>query len=333
MIDRCEDLKRATTMTVRHPISNSTTRSRVFVATSSESLEYAYAVQENLERDADVTVWPQDIFHPSISALESLLKAIERFDFGVFVFSADDLVRIRGKRFGSVRDNVLFELGLFIGKLGRERNFVLIPGSNKDFHIATDLIGMMPLAFDDLRADQNLRAALGPACNQIRKAIADTGLRTSTPEEVLRQLAASSQLYFHVTNQRTGKCLDVTDWSSADGAPVQQWLYHAGNNQLWALRRVDDAHYQFECKHTGKCLTASDDGRPAVVQQPFRHRNTQKWRLVSANGRSYRIVNKATGLCLDVHKAKPDDGVRIVQNPPSGAENQMWWLNVHIDYL
>ncbi|MGD8500382.1 MAG: nucleotide-binding protein [Phycisphaerales bacterium] len=61
---------------------------RIFVGSSLEGEEIAAAIQENLERyDFQVTVWEQDIFELSENTLDSLIKALERFDFGVFVFS------------------------------------------------------------------------------------------------------------------------------------------------------------------------------------------------------------------------------------------------------
>lgn len=92
---------------------------RVFVGSSKEQLPLAYAVQDCLAHDADVTVWTQGVFEVSKSALESLLAALDRMDYGVFVFAPDDLVTMRGKKMQAARDNVVFELGLFLGRLDR----------------------------------------------------------------------------------------------------------------------------------------------------------------------------------------------------------------------
>ncbi|MEU9048230.1 MULTISPECIES: RICIN domain-containing protein [unclassified Kitasatospora] len=38
---------------------------------------------------------------------------------------------------------------------------------------------------------------------------------------------------FEPRNQATGKCLEVADWRTDDGAPVRQWTCHGGANQAW----------------------------------------------------------------------------------------------------
>jgi hypothetical protein len=148
---------------------------KVFVGSSVEGLKIAYAVQENLERDAEVTVWPQGVFQLSSYPIESLVGALNGSDFGVFVFSPDDVVRMRKKEHQAIRDNVIFELGLFIGRLGRERNFIVMPRGTDKLHIPSDLIGITPGTFDAERADGNNVAALGPTCNKIREAIKQLG--------------------------------------------------------------------------------------------------------------------------------------------------------------
>jgi len=143
---------------------------KLFLGSSSEGLGIAYALQENLEPDAEVTVWTQGIFEPSQFVLEALLTTLQSSDLGVFVFSPDDVATIRGTDTPVVRDNVLFELGLFVGRLGRQRSVFLVPkGSN--LHIPSDLHGVTALSFDANRSDGSLNAALGPAANKIRNTL------------------------------------------------------------------------------------------------------------------------------------------------------------------
>lgn len=154
---------------------------KLFVGSSSEGLKLAYALQENLESDAEITVWDQGIFEPSQYVLESLLDTLQSSDLGVFVFSPDDIATIRGTKAPVVRDNVLFELGLFVGRLGRHRSIFLIP-KGVDLHIPSDLHGVTGVSFDPNRRDGNLKAALGPAANKIRNILKDIKLLTASGE-------------------------------------------------------------------------------------------------------------------------------------------------------
>jgi hypothetical protein len=156
-------------------------QARLFVGSSAEGLDVAYAVQENLQYDADVTVWPQGIFAPSGGSLGSLLTVLDESDFGIFVFTPDDSVRLRKKAYAAVRDNVIFELGLFAGRLGVERAFFVVPDGVHDLRIPTDLAGITPGRYKAKRDDGNLQAALGPFCNQVRRAIKKYGPVPSLP--------------------------------------------------------------------------------------------------------------------------------------------------------
>lgn len=152
---------------------------RLFIGSSVENLEVAYALQESLEHDAEPTVWSQGVFDASKYTMEGLNDQLDDTDFAVFVFAPDDVTSIRKAEKRTVRDNVIFELGLFIGRIGRERCFVLIPRGIEDFHLPTDLLGLTPITYDPSRQDENLVAALGPATNKIRKSIARAGQKPS----------------------------------------------------------------------------------------------------------------------------------------------------------
>lgn len=146
-------------------------RKRIFIGSSTESLNISYAIQETLEEDFQCTVWNQDIFKPSEYTLEALEETLDCCEYGIFVFSPDDKLIIRNEEFDSVRDNILFEFGLFVGRLGRENTFFVTPRNNKKIHLPSDLVGVTLLSYDVTRTDGNWNAALGPACNKIAKQI------------------------------------------------------------------------------------------------------------------------------------------------------------------
>lgn len=144
---------------------------RVFFGSSSEGLEYARAIVQCLDQEFEVTVWDKDgLFEPSKFTLESLLAFTARFDYGIFVMTADDLATIRDKNFSIARDNVVFEAGLFIGALGRTNCFLFVSDA-KELHVPTDLQGLTEMRFSENRgalAAQLLPLMKGP-CSKLIK--------------------------------------------------------------------------------------------------------------------------------------------------------------------
>ncbi|MCA1669499.1 MAG: nucleotide-binding protein [Thermomicrobia bacterium] len=150
--------------------SQETSRPRVFIASSTEGLVMAKALKRSMPETIEVAVWNQGIFEPSNYTLEDLENALADFDFATFVFSPDDIRMVRGDVQHEVRDNVLFELGLFIGRLGRKRCFIMSPQST-DLRIPSDLRGITTTYYDASRCDDNLLAAVGNAAFDIETAI------------------------------------------------------------------------------------------------------------------------------------------------------------------
>ncbi|WP_158941170.1 nucleotide-binding protein [Burkholderia sp. S171] len=104
---------------------------KIFIGSSREGIPIANAIHSNLTDDAECTVWKDGVFQPSSSTLFDLMGILRVSDFAIFVFSPDDVSIMRSAVDQVVRDNVLFELGLFIGRLGQERCFFLVPTPRK----------------------------------------------------------------------------------------------------------------------------------------------------------------------------------------------------------
>lgn len=102
--------------------------------------------------------------------LEALVRAAAAFDFAVLVLTPDDLVTKREKGVQQPRDNVLCELGLFMGKLGRDRTFI-VHERGRPLDLPTDLAGITPATFAR-RADNNMQAALGAVCTCLENEMA-----------------------------------------------------------------------------------------------------------------------------------------------------------------
>jgi hypothetical protein len=163
------------------------TRPSLFVGSSSEGLRIARAVQGELDKDSEVKLWTQGTFGLGQGSLESLVLALPEFDFALLVLTADDLTTSRGTTSPSARDNVLFELGLFTGALGRQRVFMLYDATAPP-SLPSDLAGVTAATYLP-HEDGNLGAALGAPCSQIRDVMERLGRR---PERELRKLEAAT---------------------------------------------------------------------------------------------------------------------------------------------
>jgi hypothetical protein len=167
---------------------------KVFVGSSTEGLPIAELVQAELENDAEAVLWSQGLFRKINVPIEDLMTTVESFDFAVFVFHADDRVNIRGEESLAVRDNVLFELGLFLGKLGRSRNFFIAPTMTGDvkLRLPSDLSGITPAKYDPTA--RHLQASVGKSLLQLKHAIRNLTERFS-PKTVLYDTGQSIRPY------------------------------------------------------------------------------------------------------------------------------------------
>ncbi len=101
-------------------------RSLLFIGSSSEALPLATALQGCFDlRSMDVRLWTDSVFTPSKVNIEALEIQVQLSDFAVLVLTPDDRLVTRGTHYPAPRDNVIFELGLFMGSAGRERTFLL----------------------------------------------------------------------------------------------------------------------------------------------------------------------------------------------------------------
>ncbi|MGH9406862.1 MAG: TIR domain-containing protein [Terriglobia bacterium] len=161
---------------------------KVFIASSKEGERWARAVHANLEDKAEVTEWT-DAFQIGQNTIDELLRKLRQSSFGIFVLSPDDTVTIRGKRADTARDNVIMELGMFIGRLGKERSFIVKPKNSK-LRIPTDLLGVVTGEYDAGREDKDYQSACRPVCTQIADAMEK---QTSSPSALDAAIGYSLQ--------------------------------------------------------------------------------------------------------------------------------------------
>jgi len=152
---------------------------RVFIGSSVEGRGIAEHIQGDLESLAECVRWSQGVVGVSESTLESLFVVVKDFDFAILVLTPGDLDSepIKGRH--SPRDNILFELGLFVGALGRGRTFTIHAKDAAMTH-SLDFAGVTSITFVS-RGPHDREAALMPVCSLLRSSIQSTYRPRSEP--------------------------------------------------------------------------------------------------------------------------------------------------------
>jgi len=127
--------------------------------------------------DFVVRPWTTDqLFGASHFAIEDLEREVKGADFALVVIGPDDKVTSRKETSDAPRDNVIFELGLFMGQLWRERTFMLQP-RGIDLKIPSDLLELRPLEYAMPTRPEDLASVIGPACDELRAIITKVKVR------------------------------------------------------------------------------------------------------------------------------------------------------------
>ncbi|MGN9908760.1 glycosyl hydrolase family 95 catalytic domain-containing protein [Phytohabitans sp. LJ34] len=141
-----------------------------------------------------------------------------------------------------------------------------------------------------------------------------------------RQLPAG---YHRLVNRRSGKVLDVSGASTANGAKIIQWSWTGATNQQWRLEPNADQSFRLVSRGSGKVLE-SPGGSTAQGTQLDQWSDTagthQWWRLVATGDGYHRLVNVRSGHVADVSGGSLDDGAQVIQWAAAGGTNQQWQL-------
>jgi predicted nucleotide-binding protein with TIR-like domain len=207
---------------------------RFFIGSSRERLPVAHALKQTLTVCADATVWNEaPEFALGESTLDGLTKVGEVYDFSLLVFGPDDSSIIRGSESPTVRDNVIFELGLLMGRLGRGRALWLSPGGSKSPHTLTDLDGIVHLAFDepDLANVAAIVESLAETREKICRHISMLGPRNDRP--------------VHQVPMRQALCLASKQYSQTRFEKDIQYIHQFfSEREVTSERGVTADHFQ-----------------------------------------------------------------------------------------
>jgi len=255
-------------------------RPRIFVGSSGEAIDVCRAIQVELDEDFDVTVWNQDVFRLTYGALDSLLDALDSSDAGVFILRPDDLTTSRGESSHTARDNVIFELGMFLGRLGRDRTFLVTPDFST-IRLPSDLIGLTTASYDADRFEGGQeRAAVGPACTKIRKALGSMQVRMvpgpksqERLDKAMRRMSKDLEYLLAGHRAPSGHTANISESSGAVSLQLGRTSVHVETGRIQNYQSADSravialpANEYFD----DECITDTNSSLGAFVQHHFR---------------------------------------------------------------
>lgn len=135
--------------------------------------------------------------------------------------------------------------------------------------------------------------------------------------------------WYVLVNRNSGKALEVSGSSTADGARVGQWTRNDAAGQQWQFVDSGSGFHRLKARHSGKVLdvagASAADG--AVIQQWADHNGAnQQFRLADSDAGHVRLINRGSSKAVEVQGASTADGGSVVQYSDWGGANQQWQL-------
>jgi hypothetical protein len=232
----------------------------VFIGSSAEGLPIAKAVQKNLDHSAECQIWSQGVFGLTEGSLESLVNKLDDFDFSILVLTPDDLAISRGEQQPIPRDNVLLELGLFIGGLGRKRTFMVCERGTK-LKLPSDLAGITPATYKAPESG-TLQSALGAACSDIEEAIKKLGKRKGTEIKIVCA-------YYQNRENEKGLEFIITNNAPTPFPPHSIALCHPKRGSFSFFQSEEKDPLLTDQKKKHKCMLLKNDDASPIWQRIF----------------------------------------------------------------
>lgn len=135
---------------------------------------------------------------------------------------------------------------------------------------------------------------------------------------------------YRLVARHSGKALDVSGYSQADGAAVVQWTPNPGAaNQQWQVSPVGNGYYKLLAVHSGKALDVQGNGTAngtRVQQYTDLGSPAQRWRIEPTDGGYYKLTAECSGKALEVSNASTADWAPVSQWSYQNGLHQQWRL-------
>ncbi len=99
---------------------------KIFLGSSFEALPIVKKAASRLRDHFEVCEWDNDVFENGKVTINVLIERAAEFDYALMLFMPDDILLSKGRKYGVTRDNVIFETGIFMRVLGKQRVAIVI---------------------------------------------------------------------------------------------------------------------------------------------------------------------------------------------------------------
>ena len=134
---------------------------------------------------------------------------------------------------------------------------------------------------------------------------------------------------YYIVNASSGKGLDDPDFSTSNGAVIDQWQPNGGANQQWNLVPLSDGNDEVVNAYSGKVLDdpgLSTSNGTLIEQDQLKGGLGQQWKIDALTDGNDEVVNAYSGKVLDDPDFSTSDGTQIQQYQLNGGLNQQWTL-------
>ena len=123
---------------------------------------------------------------------------------------------------------------------------------------------------------------------------------------------------YQIKNAYSGKYIDVEGPSTAEGAYIQQWNYHAGNQAKWQFTYLGSGYYSIKSAYSNKYLgvSGSSTANGAVIIQTSTLSDGGKWKITLTQNGNYKFTAKCSESntrVLSLPSSSMSDGLNLVQ--------------------
>src|ERR1035437_3872804 len=141
---------------------------KLFIGSSSEGLHIAEQLKAKVDSDCgdwiSSEIWKDgSVFSMNKNALDCLVRASRKFEYGILVATKDDIIISRRKVNVVPRDNVMLEMGMFLlveeeSKFPTDYNGVTVPYFQKSIKGSLEkAIKTIIVAFENTKFTYNLK--------------------------------------------------------------------------------------------------------------------------------------------------------------------------------